>query len=244
MRALILAAGWGTRLGRAARGRAKALVPIGSRHALDWALCAADRLVEVDRIDVLASAYHAPGFHAWASERRPRARLRVLDDGVTAAHQRRGAIGDLAYYLDRFPPADDLLVLAGDNVFDLPLAALARHARVAPTVVVMDLGHPDRVRPYASVVLDQGGRVTELVEKDPAPPSSLAATALYGIPRARQRDPRAYLEAGGLADNLGHLARWWSEAGLLRGVLGAGRWIDVGTAADLARARRLFGDET
>ncbi len=238
---MILAAGWGTRLGRSADGHAKALVPIGGHRALDWALHAADRLPEVDRIDVLASAYHAPGFHAWAAGHRPRARLRVLDDGVIAPDHRRGAIGDLVHYLDRFPPEDDLLVLAGDNVFDLPLTPLAQRARVSPTVVVVDLGHPDRVRPYASVVLGDDGRVAELVEKDPAPRSSLAATALYGIPRARQRDPRAYLEAGGMADNLGHLARWWCEAGRLCAVVGEGRWIDVGTPAELARARRLFG---
>ncbi len=237
MRALLLAAGWGTRLGAGERGHAKALLPLGGRRAIDWAADAAEALAEVRAVDVLANEASRPALARWAEARRGRAPLRVLGNGVARLGDRRGAVVDLAAYLAEASPDEDLLVLAADNVFDFELAPLAAGSRVAPTVVTFDVGSAARVRRYASVRLAPDGRVAALVEKDPNPPSSLAVTALYGIPRAHLPDVAAYLASGGAPDNLGHLAEWWCAAGQLRAVRAEGLWIDVGTPDDLATAR-------
>lgn len=241
MRALVLAAGWGTRLGAAAEEHPKALVPIGGRRALDWSVDAADLLPEVDAIDVLANAAQVEAFHAWAEGRSTRATLRVWSNGVAEASRSRGAIGDLARFVGQTGLDDDLLVLGGDNLFDLPLGSLARGTRRDPCVVVVDLGSPDRVRRYASVGLSADGRVNRLVEKDPKPPDGRAVTALYGIPRARLSDLERYLREGGPDDPLGHLVAWWCAQGLLHAVQPQGRWVDIGSPEDLVLARREFG---
>lgn len=241
MRALLLAAGWGSRLGPDGAGHAKALLPIGGRHAIDWAADAADAGEAVRAIDVLANEANRAALETWSAGRPSRAPLRVLGNGVSCPGERRGAVADLARYLTTTGLDEDLLVLAADNLFDFDLAALAARAHKAPTVLAYDVGSPRKVRRYASLAIARDGKVTALVEKDPAPTASLAATALYGIPRARLGDIAAYLAAGCPPDNLGHLAQWWCARGRLKAVLAKGWWIDVGSPDDLAEARRRLG---
>jgi len=133
-----------------------------------------------------------------------------------------------------------VLVLAADNVFDFSLAALAERARREPTVVLVDVGSAERVTRLASVELDADDRIVGFVEKDPAPRTTLACVALYGLPADALGDVGAYLEAGGMPDNLGYFVEWLHRRRLVRGLRLEGRWADIGTPAEYARAQQLF----
>ncbi|MCP5059612.1 MAG: NTP transferase domain-containing protein [bacterium] len=241
MRAILLAAGWGTRLGPEYGGSAKALAPIGSRKAIDWAADAVEALGHVRAIDVLTNEKSRPAITDWAMGRAGRVTLRVLGNGVSSHANRRGAVADLADYIATSSIDEDLLVLAADNVFDFSLAGLANRTRRTPTVVTYDVGTSEKVKRYASVELRPDGVVTALVEKDPRPASTLAVTAVYGIPRSRLSDLTAYLAEDHPPDNLGYLAEWWCAQGCLEAERGEGTWIDIGNPDDLIRARQLLG---
>lgn len=217
---------------------------IGARHAIDWAADAANAVPAVLAIDVLANEVNQAALEAWSADRPSRAPLRVMGNGISCAGKRRGAVADLARYLATTGLDEDLLLLAADNLFDFDLAPLATGARTAPTVLAYDVGTPQKVQRYASLTLaPDGKKVTVLVEKDPAPTATLAATALYGIPRAHLRDVATYLAADRPPDNLGHLAEWWCARGELDAVLAKGSWIDIGNPDDLAEARRRLSVE-
>ena len=75
---------------------------------------------------------------------------------------------------------DDLLVVAGDNLFDYSLETMSswwRGKGVASAVALYE--HPDLelVKQYGVVDLDADERVTAFVEKPPNPASNLAGTA-------------------------------------------------------------------
>jgi glucose-1-phosphate thymidylyltransferase len=241
LRALVLAAGWGTRLGALAAGGPKALLPIGRRRAIDFVVDAVEALPSVTRIDVVTNQAFEGMLAAWASRRPPGTPLRVLGDGAREARERRGAIGNLAHYLEAERPRDPLLVLASDNVFDFSLAPLARRAIECPVVALYDVGSRDAVSRLASVELAPDGTVTHFVEKDPAPRTTLACVALYGLPADALPEVGAYLETGGRPDNLGYFVEWLHRRRPVQGVVMEGRWVDVGSAPDYHRARRLFG---
>jgi NDP-sugar pyrophosphorylase family protein len=107
--------------------------------------------------------------------------------------------------------------------------------------VLYDVGSAERVSRLASVELDAEDRVVSFVEKDPSPRTTLACVALYGLPADALGDVAAYLEAGGAPDNLGHFVEWLHRRRAVRGLRLEGRWVDVGTPEEYARARRLFG---
>ena len=161
-------------------------------------------------------------------------------NGAQRPAQRLGAVGDIQRYLQRVRPTETLLMLGADNVFDGRLDALAEAAHRGPAVLVSDVGSPELASRYASVVLDATGTILRMVEKDPAPPSSLAVTALYGLPAAELPSVAEYLATGGSADRMGSFMEWLAARRPVRGIHLHGRWIDIGSAEELARARSWF----
>jgi NDP-sugar pyrophosphorylase family protein len=241
MRAVVLAAGWGERLGIRVASTPKPLLPIGARTPLDFVVSALDALT-LDSVDVVVNAADRSRFESWRARRRNDPSLRIWCNGVTRAEDRMGAVADLDAWMRHAGPDTALLVCGADMVFDGSLAGLAKAARAERSIVVHDVGSPARVRQLASVELDESEHVTRFVEKDPAPRTHLAAPALYGLPAHALPDVSAFLREGGHPDNLGHLAAWWVERSPLRGVPLDGRWIDVGTPEEYERALREFGN--
>ena len=246
MQALILAAGWATRMGALAGERPKHLLPIGGDGprgtvALDFAVRSAVRTRAVSAVHVLVNDRFAGTFEGWQRERRFEKPLRLWRNGVARFEERRGAVGDIGHFLTRSELDDDLLVVGGDNVCDFDLDPMAEVAHREPVVALYDVGSPERVSHYASAELDDEGRVSRLVEKDPSPRTRLAAVAIYGLPRASLPDVERYLTEGHPPDNLGFFAEWLVENRVLRGEIMRGRWIDVGSPDEYERARREFG---
>src|SRR5947208_2542345 len=114
MKALILAAGYATRLRPLTDNRAKPLLEVAGRPIADWILDRIDEVDEVDEVHLVTNARFAPDFKDWSQ-----GRVRVHDDGTTSNEDRLGAIGDIAFVLDAEGwESEDLMVIAGDNLFD------------------------------------------------------------------------------------------------------------------------------
>jgi NDP-sugar pyrophosphorylase family protein len=84
--------------------------------------------------------------------------------------------------------------------------------------------------------------VTRFREKPQEPQSNLSAIAAYPLPRSLPSLVRAYLAGGGNPDARGHFIAWLADRpGTASTALEAtrldGRWTDIGSAEDLARAR-------
>jgi glucose-1-phosphate thymidylyltransferase len=236
---VILAAGFGTRLGRLGAERPKGLLEVCGRPAIEFAVSAAEALAGVRGVDVVTNARFHGEFEAWAARRSGKP-VRLWNDGARSAGERLGAIGDLRFWLAAERPRESLLVLGADNVFDFSLAPLAERARQEAVVALDDVGSAERVSRLASVELDAEARIVGFVEKDPAPKSTLACVALYGLPASALPEVDRYASEGGAPDNLGYFVEWLHRRRLVRGLRMQGRFVDVGTPADYARAQHLF----
>src|SRR5207237_4292963 len=105
----------------------------------------------------------------------------------------------------------DLLVVAGDNLFDFSLAEYVRFWRsngVASAIAVHDVGSLKLARKYGILRVDHDGRVLELVEKPAHPPSTLAATATYIVHREHVPLVEMYLADGNAPDPPGNFFAW------------------------------------
>ena len=238
-RVLILAAGFGTRLGPTGERRPKALLELSGDavRPIDVLIARVRELEGVDAVDVWTNERFRPQLEGWAGGQDAALPIRVHGNGARDPEARLGAIGDIAAYLEGHAPAGPLLVLAADNVFDGGLSELACTARDEVCVILHDVGSPEAVSRLASVEWASDGRIERLHEKDPAPTGTLAATALYGIPASALEEVPRYLAEGRSADSMGSLLEWWVPRRRVIGVLSRGSWIDVGTEEDLARAR-------
>src|SRR4029079_11520610 len=96
MKALILAAGYATRLRPLTDDIPKMLLPLAERPMLDYLR---DRLIEVynlDEIHLVTNARFAEAFRDWAPED-----VLVHDDGTTSNDDRLGAVGDHPLAVER-----------------------------------------------------------------------------------------------------------------------------------------------
>jgi glucose-1-phosphate thymidylyltransferase len=198
---------------------------------VDWIL---DRIREVDEVDevhVVTNAKFAPAFRAWAPEG-----VVVHDDGTTSEDDRLGAIGDVAF-VDL--AGDDLLVVAGDNLFDFSLRDLVvfwREKGRASALALYDVGDRELARKYGIVELGEGDRVVGFLEKPEEPPSTLAATATYVFHRDHVALVRRYLDEGNSPDQPGRFVAWLHEREAVYGYRFAGEWLDIGDRGQLREA--------
>lgn len=214
MRALILAAGYGTRLYPLTRDRPKPLLPVGGRPLLDHLAENLDRVEGLREILVVVNARFETELRSWA-ERASGAigtPLRVLSNGTREPEERLGAVGDAALAIERAAPDDDLLVAAGDNVFDFEIDEMVRAAGERPSaaavLAVERREGPEGLERSGVAVVDEGGWVRRFVEKPERPPGRTAAAPLHLYRRETLPLFSRYVEAGGETDAPGHFLEW------------------------------------
>jgi glucose-1-phosphate thymidylyltransferase len=235
VKAIILAAGYATRLRPLTDTIAKELLPVGGRPIIDWIL---DRVAEVDDIDevhVVTNAHKAPWFSEWAAGRD----VTIHDDGTTTNEDRLGAIGDIGFVIDSAGLDDDLLVIAGDNLFEFSLERYVdfwRSRGVASAIAVRDVGSLELAQRYGIVDVAADGRVVGFVEKPEDPPSTLAATATYIYHRAHVPLVRQYLEEGNPPDQPGRLVAWLYSREPVYAYRFDEGWYDIGDREQLLEA--------
>jgi glucose-1-phosphate thymidylyltransferase len=237
MKALILAAGYATRLYPLTRTVAKPLLPLAGRPMLDYLLDRIRHVAGIDAVHVVTNHRFADSFVDWA---RAHDGVVVHDDGTTSEDDRLGAIGDIDFVVDAAGLAgDDLLVVAGDNLFDYSLAGYVswwRGKGEASAVVLYDVGELELVTRYSSVELDANQRLTGFTEKPEQPTSTLVATAAYLYHRDHVPLVRLYLEQGNPPDQPGRFIAWLVPRAPVYGYTVGGDWRDIGDAAQLLDA--------
>lgn len=245
MKAIILAGGYATRLRPLTDSVSKPLLPVGGRPMIDWILDRIRELEEVDGVHVVTNSRFAADFRAWAASQPG---VEVHDDGTRSNEDRLGAIGDIAFTIAAAGIDDDLLVIAGDNLFDYSLRDFVEFWRgkgVASAVAVRDVGDPELVKQYSAVDVDDDARIVGFEEKPPEPQSTLAATATYLFHRDHVPLVDRYLEEGNVPDQPGRFVAWLQEREPVYAYPFEGTWADIGDPAQLLEAdnrlRRLRG---
>ena len=242
MMLLVLAAGYATRLYPLTRDRPKALLPVGGTPMADRVLEALAP-IGFDARYVVTNAKFAPHFREWAEG----TEVTVVDDGTRSDDDRLGAIGDIDFVIDREGIDDDLVVVAGDNLFSETLEDFGRVAREqgAPLLGVHDVGDIELIRGrYNSIEVDARGRITYFEEKPDEPRSTLSGIALYFYPRHTLPLIREYLAAGNNADQPGRLVQWLYPRVDVYTWPVPGDWYDIGDREQLEEADRIFSAQS
>lgn len=240
MKVVILAAGYATRLRPLTDTVPKPLLPLAGRPIVDWILENARAVPEVDEIHLVTNSRFVGQFRDWAGP----AGVVVHDDGTSTNADRLGAVGDLQLAIERGGIDDDLLVVAGDNLFDYQLADFVadwrQRSRATATasgaVAVYDCCDLELATQYGIVELGDDGRIEYFVEKPADPPSTLAATATYLYAREHLPLVRRYLDEGHAPDQIGSLVGWLYTREPVYGYRFAGEWFDIGNHAQLLEA--------
>ena len=245
MKVIILAAGYATRLYPLTLTLPKPLLPVAGKPMIDYVLDNLAPIPGIDRIYVVTNAKFAGHFQQWSVDYRAnKAKLNftIVNDLSTDDSNKLGAIGDIHFVLKTQNVADDIIVVAGDNLFSEQLGDFDRVCREknAPDLAVYDVGDLEQIKKYNAITLDESGRITFFEEKPKNPTSTLTGIALYYYPKSALPLIRQYIAEGNNPDQPGRLVQWlytrvpvytWRVPGL---------WFDIGSKETLEEANRIF----
>jgi len=179
VKALILAGGFATRLHPLTLHRPKPLLPIAGKPILQFIL---EDPGLPDRPILTTNRQFEPHFEAWLAE--TGFDVDLLVEPVLSEDEKLGSIGAIAHAIRERQIDDDLLVIAGDNLFGFPLGAMLASYRGHPLIALHDKKTEDAVRNRYGVAVVEEGRIIEFQEKPEEPRSTLASTACYIYPRS------------------------------------------------------------
>src|SRR6266568_1084788 len=120
MKVIILAAGYATRLYPLTLTQPKPLLPVAGKPMIEHVLDNLAPIGGLDRIFVVTNAKFAGHFQRWANgyhAAKAKLDFTIVDDGSIDDSQKLGAIGDLHLVLTREQVDEDIIVVAGDNLF-------------------------------------------------------------------------------------------------------------------------------
>jgi len=243
VKALLLGAGYGTRLYPLTRDLPKPLLRIGRKPMVEWIL---DRLATapgLDEVALVTNARFAGQFESWARGYSGPVPVRIFNDGTTSNEDRLGAVGDMQFVLREGKIDDDLLVVAGDNLFEFDAKLLVEFARSkgGPAVCLKDMaGAGALISQYSVVTMDANLRITDFEEKPAKPKTSLISICLYYFPRATLPLIGTYLAAGNNKDQPGWYIQWLVRQVPTFGYVIDGAWFDIGDIESYNRANALY----
>jgi glucose-1-phosphate thymidylyltransferase len=245
MKVIILAAGYATRLYPLTLTQPKPLLPVADKPMIEYVLDNLAPIGGLDRIYVVTNSKFAGHFQKWADDyRQNKAELdfSIVNDGSTDDSNKLGAIGDLHLVLVREKINDDVIVVAGDNLFSEQLAEFGDFCREkqSPVLAVYDVGDLEEVKKYNSISVDGTGRITFFEEKPKNPTSTLTGIALYYYPKATLSLIRQYVAEGNNPDQPGRLIQWLYPRVPVHTWKVPGLWYDIGSKETLEQANRIF----
>src|SRR5437762_451052 len=164
MKVIILAAGYATRLYPLTLTKPKPLIEVAGKPMINYVLDNLAPIPGIDLIYVVTNHKFAGHFQDWANEytaSKPELHFSIVNDRSTDDSNKLGAIGDLHLVLTGQGLDDDLIVIAGDNLFSESLAPFGRlcRERKAPVLGVYDVGNLEQAKKYGVVKLDGGGKI-------------------------------------------------------------------------------------
>jgi glucose-1-phosphate thymidylyltransferase len=245
MNALILAAGYATRLYPLTLNKAKPLLAVGGKPIVEWVVDNLTNIPDLETVYIVTNNKFAADFQAWSEEYRrkhPVFKFKVLNDGSTSDKDKLGAIGDINFVVTRENLAQSsLLVVAGDNLFTESLANFVACAKgTDATVAVYDVGDVEAIKNYGNITVDADGIITRFEEKPQRPQGTLAAIAIYYYSPAVLSLLTTYLAAGNNPDQPGRFVQWLYTRNQVKTYQITGRWLDIGSKETLEKADKLL----
>jgi glucose-1-phosphate thymidylyltransferase len=210
MDAIILAAGFGERLKPYTNSTPKALLEVGGKPVIDYLLGFMSGSSSIDTIHVRTNAHFYPVFKDWLRECDYTGRVELSSNGVHDAKDKLGAVGDIENLCAKKQLRQDVIVAAGDNIFDFSLESFIDfcNERDGDVAVVMESTDKKALKGGAVVVMTADDRIIDFEEKPARPKSNMLALPFYRLSSASIPFLRRYLINGNDADCIGSFFEW------------------------------------
>ena len=231
MIAIILAAGYATRLYPLTINRPKALLPINQKPILNYIVEQIETIDDINEIIIISNHKFADAFYEWQKDYSSDKKITVLDDGTESEETRLGAIGDILFAIEKSNIDEEILVTAGDNFFTYSLTDYYDFYREKDRdcVCVKRFEDINLLKRFGVAVLDENMRVLDIEEKPQNPRSNVGVYATYMYKKDTVPMFRKYIDEGNKPDAPGYFLEWLYKRKEVYAFQFDGECYDIGT---------------
>ena len=239
MVAIVLAAGYATRLYPLTVNVPKALLKIGQMTILDHIIQKINEIDAIKHTVIISNDKFYKNFTEWETQYKDGYRrktggdaaLMVINDGTNSEQTRLGAIGDISFTINELSIDDEVIIIAGDNFFTYRLIDLYNFYKTVDADCIVVKRHPDRnaLKSLGVAVIAPDSSVVDFEEKPQNPKSDLAVYATYIYKRETLPLFGEYLAAGNPKDAPGNFPAWLCKRKRMFAYAFDGDCYDIGT---------------
>jgi glucose-1-phosphate thymidylyltransferase len=248
VKAVLLCAGFATRLYPLTRDLPKPLLPVAGKPLVEHLVIQMHATGRIDEIVVVTNGRFEPHFAKWIRNLGPRLpglALTLVGDGAQTNETRLGAVHDLALAIDRHALPAPLLVAGGDNLFRFRLSDFLDDHAARPRNLILVHREPDLGRRRRSGVAELGpdGRVARMVEKPEHPAGEHCCPPLYVFEEDALRELSAFTAEHREADAPGTFVAWLAFRRAIFAHQMNGSRLDVGDVETYRRADAWLAED-
>ena len=238
---MVLAAGYATRLYPLTKDTPKPLLEVGEKTIINHIFTKLEEIEALEEVYVVTNDKFYSTFVDWSKTMKPSFKLKILNDGTKNNEDRLGAVGDIHFVVQQEKIKDDLMVIAGDNLFGFSLLDFTDFFKEKNSSVVAfhDLKDKQKVKEKYGVGIVQGSKVVDFEEKPIEPKSSLASTACYFFKKNDLAHIRNMVKTGKV-DAPGNLIKYLATQSQVHAFVFDEHWFDVGSFESLAEAKKVY----
>ncbi|MBU7024784.1 MAG: NTP transferase domain-containing protein, partial [Theionarchaea archaeon] len=223
----------------------KSLLPVAGIPIIDYIV----EKISCDEIVVSINRKFEGAFRKWKSEYCSQKDIQFFVEETYDEKEKLGTLGALAYFIEKENVEEDLLVVAGDNVFEFDVSDFLNHFAGSILIALHDMKDLQKVKGRYGVAILKEGKICSFEEKPEVPRSTLVSTGIYMFPRKvlplfsefllRERDEGTISEKG--KDAPGYFIEWILEHENVDGFPFEGSWYDIGDRTSYIRANMGYG---
>ena len=207
MKAIILAAGFSTRLYPVTKNFPKALLPIGNKTIVSYVVEEILAIKQIDEICLITNHCFFQLFKDWKEKNFPKKKIQIINNKVDCLEKRMGAIGDLNFVLEKTGWQDDILVVASDTLTSLKINKLLAFFKKNRGVVtgVFKAKDKSEIAHRLGCALIKENRLDGFIEKPTHPQSLYMGVPYYIFPKESLPLVRQYAKIGKNLDSPGSI---------------------------------------
>lgn len=242
MQAIIPVAGYATRLYPLTEDKPKALLEVKGKPILEHIVGRISELPGVENIFIVSNDKYFKNFKQWQESFQSNVPIKVLNDCTRSNEDRKGQVGDIQFVIEEEKVDDDLLVVAGDNLFNFSLVPVFNFFTEKKTIVnaLWDSKSLEVARQQGTVVIDESKELILFQEKAENPKSTLTSLGIYFFPREQVKLFKHFIEDGNNPDKMGYFMIWLIKNSVVYGHVYFDKWFDIGWPTALEKARQEF----
>lgn len=238
MKAVVLAGGLAKRFYPITESVPKPLLPVVGVPIIQRILEKLAVMKEIDQVYISTNRKFEKHFMNFLNYSTPKKGIKLVVDNVDLDKEKLGSTTAIQYLINKEGIKDDLMIIAGDNLFDFDLQEFVEYFKQKKSSVVAfyDVQNVEQAKNFGVAVLDADKRIVSFEEKSENPKSTLVSTCCYLFPKEILGSISEYLEDDNNPDASGFFIKWLSDRHVVFGFRFEGKWFDIGNIENYKKA--------